>query len=134
MAVIPQPAGAWQQRRAGTEQVITGALLATVPADRQGQRDWPTAHPYVRTYLAQHAAAAGPGAFSALVQDADFLAAADPVTLSPLLSFTVPELRDLEPDSVFTLGLVGQAPTPAGPALCPQTLRMSILMTVTVAC
>ena len=91
----PAASGAWQQRRAGTEQVITGALLATVPADRRGQRDWPTAHPYVRTYLAQHATAAGPGAFSALVQDADFLAAADPVTLSPLLSSTVPELRDV---------------------------------------
>ena len=90
----PAATGAWQQQRAVTEQVITGALLATVPAGRHGQRDWPIAHPYVRTYLAQHAAA-GPGALAALVQDADFLAAADPVTLSPLLSFTVPELRDV---------------------------------------
>ena len=49
-----------------------------------------TAHPYLRTYLAQHAAAAGPDAFAALVQDADFLAVADPVTLSPLLSPTDP--------------------------------------------
>ncbi len=91
----PAASGAWQQRRVGTEHVITGALLATVPAGRQGQRDWPAAHPYLRTYLAQHAAAAGPGALAVLVQDADFLAAADPVTLSPLLSFTVPELRDV---------------------------------------
>jgi len=91
----PAATAAWQQRRAVTEHVITGALLATVPAGRQGQRDWPTAHPYVRTYLAQHAAAAGPGALAALVQDADFLAAADPVALSPLLSFTVAELRNV---------------------------------------
>ena len=90
----PAATGAWQQQRAVTEHVITGALLATVPAGRHG-RDWPTAHPYLRTYLAQHAAAAGPGALPALVQDADFLAAADPVTLSPLLSFTVPELCDV---------------------------------------
>ena len=82
-----------RQRRARIEQGITDALLATVPAGRRG-RDWRSAHPYLRTYLAQHAAAAGPGTLLALVKDADFLAAADPVTLSPQLSFTVLELRD----------------------------------------
>ena len=84
----------WQQRRHQAEKAITEALLATVPSDGAGRRDWVSAHPYLRTYLAQHAAAAGPEALSAVVQDADFLAAADPVTLSPLLAFTVPELRE----------------------------------------
>ena len=83
---------------------------------------WDTASPYVRRYLAAHAAAAdtdggtpangalaglvhdtdflaiaeptaaGPGILSSLVQNADFLAVADPVTLSPLLSLIEPEL------------------------------------------
>ena len=92
----PAVTHAWQQRRARTEQDITAALLATIPVGIH-RRDWRSAHPYLRTYLAQHAAAAGAGALSALVHDADFLAAADPVTLSPLLSFTVPEVRDIAP-------------------------------------
>ena len=90
----PAAAGAWQQRRARTEQVILPALCSPPCRPAGTARDWRSAHPYLRTYLAQHAAAAGADALPALVQDADFLAAADPVTLSPLLSFTVPELRD----------------------------------------
>ena len=90
----PAVTDTWQQRRVRTEQGVTAALLATVPAGMQG-RDWRSAHPYLRTYLAQHAAAAGAGALSALVQEADFLAASDPVTLSPLLPFTLPEVRDI---------------------------------------
>ena len=85
---------AWRLRRVRTEQGLTDALLATVPVAMH-VRDWRSAHPYLRTYLAQHAAAARPGTLPTLVQDADFLAAADPITLSPLLSLTVPELRDV---------------------------------------
>ena len=91
----PTATEGWEQRRARNEQAITGALLSTVPVDTQGRRNWTSAHPYLRTYLAQHAAAAGTGTLTALVQDADFLATADPVTLSPLLSSTIPELRDI---------------------------------------
>jgi WD40 repeat protein len=84
----------WEQRRRRTEKAIIDALLATVPADGQTRPLWASAHPYLRTYLAQHAAAAGPDTLAALVQDMDFLAVADPVTLSPLLWPAVPELRD----------------------------------------
>jgi WD40 repeat protein/tetratricopeptide (TPR) repeat protein len=86
--------GAWQQRRAKTERAITDALLASVPEGAHG-RDWRSCHPYLRTYLAEHASAAGPETFSALVQDADFLAAADPATLIPLVYLTGPQLRDV---------------------------------------
>ena len=90
----PALAGAGQQQRARTEKAITGALLDTMPAAGQA-RDWGSAHPYLRTYLAQHAAAAGPETLSALGYDLGFLAVADPITLTPLLPITVPELRDL---------------------------------------
>ena len=62
---------------------------------RSARRHWRSAHPYLRTYLAQHAAAAGPGTLPALAHDADFLAVADPATLTPLLPPTDPELRDI---------------------------------------
>ncbi len=83
-----------QERRSRAEMEITRALLATVPAGAHGGPDWLAAHPYLRTYLAQHAAAAGTQPLAALVQDMDFLAVADPATLNPLLSPAVPELRD----------------------------------------
>src|SRR5262249_54095839 len=50
--------------------------------------------PYLRTYLAQHVAAAGTQALAELVQNLDFLAVADPIALTPLLSPTVPVLRE----------------------------------------
>ena len=85
---------AMQQQRARIEQQISDALLNTMPVIGQG-RDWRSAHPYLRTYLIQHAHAAGSMAFFSLLQDVDFLAAADPMTLTPLLSFTAPESRDV---------------------------------------
>jgi WD40 repeat protein len=88
----PAQAGGWRQRRARTEKTITDALLGTLPAAGQA-RDWGSAHPYLRTYLAQHAAAAGTGTLAALARDPGFLAVTDPVTLTPLLSVIVPELR-----------------------------------------
>ena len=81
----PAAAGAWQQRRARTEKRITDALLATVPVDSQGRPDWPTAHPYLQTYLYQHAEAAGPETAGALAYDKGFLTVADVVTVSPVL-------------------------------------------------
>jgi WD40 repeat protein len=89
----PDAKSNWQQRRQWAENAITEALLTTVPTNERSGRDWIAAHPYLRTYLAQHAASAGTETLAALVQDMDFLAVADPVTLTPLLSPTVPELR-----------------------------------------
>jgi WD40 repeat protein len=84
----------WEHRRRQAEKAITDTLLATVRANGEARRDWIPAHPYLRTYLAQHAAAAGTQTLTALTDDMDFLAVADPVTLSPLLPPAVPELRD----------------------------------------
>lgn len=67
------------------ETAITLALLDTVPIGPGGFRDWERAHPYLRTYLARHAYAAGEQTFSLLLGDPDYLAVADPVTLTPLL-------------------------------------------------
>jgi WD40 repeat protein len=89
----PVPADAWEHR-GRTEQAITDALLTTTPVYGQ-TRNWEFAHPYLRTYLAQHAAAAVPERLSVLVHDPGFLPAADPVTLTPLLPITLPGLRDL---------------------------------------
>jgi WD40 repeat protein len=80
--------------RSQTERIIADTLIATVPTYGRA-RDWRAAHPYLYTYLAQHAAAAGPTELSALVHDPGFLPAADPVTLTPLLRITLPGLRDV---------------------------------------
>ena len=109
----PTPANARQQHRARTEKAITDALLDTMPAARQA-RDWGSAHPYLRTYLAQHAAAAGPETLSALVDDPAFRAVANPVTLTPLLPITDPERPNIEAGSIILEDYGGQAPTPAG--------------------
>src|SRR6266566_1738547 len=85
----------WEPRRRQTEKAIYDALLAVVPSDGQTTRDWINAHPYLRTYLAQHAAAAGRATLAALAADIGFLSVADPVTLSPLLSPAIAELRDV---------------------------------------
>jgi WD40 repeat protein len=90
----PACAAAWDERRARTEAAITCALLSTVPAAPEGGPDWLTAHPYVTTYLAQHAAAAGTPTLADLTRDTGHLAVADPVTLTPLLSPSDPELRE----------------------------------------
>src|SRR5258708_4437213 len=50
------PGDAWLQYHTRIEKAITDALLDTMPAAGRG-RDWGSAHPYLRTYLAQHAAA-----------------------------------------------------------------------------
>ncbi|HEV2377967.1 MAG TPA: WD40 repeat domain-containing protein, partial [Streptosporangiaceae bacterium] len=88
------PASAQEQHTAAVERCITGALVATVPLSATGQRDWVSADPYLRAYLAEHAAAAGPGTLSALVQDPGFLAVADPDRLAPLLGPVALDARD----------------------------------------
>ena len=91
----PGAADNWQQRLIQAQKAITQALLGTVPSGKAAGPRWPTAHPYLRAYLAQHAEAAGPDTFSALVHDADFLAVADPATLIPLLTPAGPAVRDI---------------------------------------
>lgn len=73
----------WHEHQFQTEKVITNALLETVPADAEGQRQWDFAHPYLRTYLVQHAAETGIEAASTLVEDKRFLAVTDQSTFSP---------------------------------------------------
>lgn len=83
--------GHWSNQ---VEEVISRALLDTIRTAPDGEPDWDLAHPYLRTYLAQHAHAAGPDTFAELVANLDFLAAADPVTLTPLLTPNTPHLVD----------------------------------------
>ena len=90
----PAAGAAWHECRTSTEAAITRALLGTVPAAPEGGPDWLTAHPYLTTYLAQHAAAAGTPVLADLTRDHGYLAVADPVTLTPLLSPADPELRE----------------------------------------
>ncbi|MFD3943433.1 hypothetical protein [Streptomyces sp. NPDC058579] len=82
----PIVAATWQQRREQAHAAIFEAMLSTVSKDPAGQRDWLTAHPYLRTYVAQHAATAGPQAFPQLVGDLGYLATADRLTLTPELT------------------------------------------------
>lgn len=91
----PSAARAWQALSQKTHATITGALLETIPTKTGGHPDWEQAHPYIRTYLARHAHAANPQVFARLLTDFDYLASADPSTLSPLLSTADPALREI---------------------------------------
>jgi hypothetical protein len=93
LAADPAAREAWQQRRQQVERAITRVLLDSLPTSPDGEADWERAHPYLCTYLAQHAHAAGPDTFAALVADLDYLAVADPTILTPLLTPTDPALR-----------------------------------------
>ncbi|MFF5491377.1 caspase family protein [Streptomyces virginiae] len=91
----PTPEPQRRGHEASAEQAVTNALVATVPQDAAGNRDWLSAPLYLRTYLAQHAAAAGPDVFAQLMEESGFLAVADRVTLTPLL--TEPSILDKAP-------------------------------------
>ncbi|WP_342661668.1 WD40 repeat domain-containing protein [Rhodococcus ruber] len=80
---------------ARVQMAVTGALLGTVPQDSRGDRQWVRAHPYLRTYLAEHAHAAGPEDFAAVLGDTGFLAVADPASLTPLLNHAPREVADV---------------------------------------
>ena len=94
-AADPSTYTTWEENRRRAETTITQALLDTVPTNEEGHRLWNQAHPYLRIYLPEHAHAAEPGTFSDLVADPDFLAVADPATLTPLLSITNPHDREV---------------------------------------
>jgi hypothetical protein len=95
LATDPTVRDAWQQRRQQVERNLTRVLLDSLSTSPEGEPDWELAHPYLRTYLAQHAHAAGPDTFAALAADLDFLAVADPSILTPLLTPTDPTLRSV---------------------------------------
>ena len=68
------------------ENAITAALARHVPLRVNGRTDWAAAHPYIRTYLPDHAA--GTGMIDSLAQDPGFLLAADPPHLLTALDTT----------------------------------------------
>ncbi|WP_155948444.1 WD40 repeat domain-containing protein [Mycobacterium sp. URHB0044] len=70
------------------ESLITDALMSTLVLPNANSADWALAHPYIRTYLAEHASGAGQEKFFSIVKQNGFLAVADPTTLTPLLSPT----------------------------------------------
>ena len=71
---------------------ITTELLRHVPAAAEGRREWLTAVPYIRTYLAAHAAKAR--VLDQLVNDPGFLLAADRARLlATLATVTDPQAR-----------------------------------------
>ena len=80
-------------RRREIQATIAAALVSTLTDG--DQRRWDRAHPYLRTYLAEHARDAGPDVFASFLEDAGFLAAADPATLTVLMSSTSPTHRDV---------------------------------------
>jgi WD40 repeat protein len=125
----PAAAAAWHARRAGTEAAITRALFGTVPASLEGGRDWLTAHPYLTTYLAQHAAAAGIPVLAGLTRISGYLAVADPVTLTPLLSPAHPELRETARIYRRARPLLGS--NPSANAACLAEARLALTGTST---
>ncbi|SRR6266540_3139869 len=75
-----------QEVESAAQKRIVGALLDTVPlVDRR--RDWATAEPYVRTYLATHAHLAGD--LDTLIGEVRYLLAAEPGPLLRSLSGVV---------------------------------------------
>lgn len=84
----------WRRHQLETEKVITNALLGTVPIDAAGRRQWDRAHPYLQTYLVQHAADTGTETASVLTQDTGFLAVTNQVTFSPYRGLNAFEVTD----------------------------------------
>ncbi|MFI2210551.1 caspase family protein [Streptomyces sp. NPDC020141] len=64
---------------ADIQHSVVEALRSLVPETPDGRPDWFAAVPYIRLYLATHAAAAG--GLTALVEDPGFLLAAEPLAL-----------------------------------------------------
>ncbi|MCW6008609.1 caspase family protein [Micromonospora sp. CPCC 205371] len=64
--------------------VFVQVLLSRVPRTQEGHRDWPRAHPYVRRYLATHAARSSH--LDDLLRDCEYLVFAEPDQLIPALT------------------------------------------------
>jgi AAA ATPase domain len=114
---------AWLARRLEIEDVITSALLATVPVDAAGEPQWDSAHSYLQTYLMQHAADAGSDAASSLAGDEGFLAVTDRVTFSPyrgLLPFdesSAPLFFGRDAETAHLVGLLSAHSGKPGPLM-----------------
>ncbi|WP_432094841.1 caspase family protein [Streptomyces sp. bgisy100] len=77
------------RRDTENQRRITDTLLASVPAEPDGERDWPRAHPYVLSHLPGHATAARE--FERLLGDAGLLVHTEPhALLSALEEVTGP--------------------------------------------
>lgn len=82
---------------------IIETLIDLVPrAADMHQVNWRTAHPYIRTHIAKHAAKAGNGKLDTLVADPLFLVAADPEGLLPAL-YAVRSAEGLEASDIYHL-------------------------------
>jgi hypothetical protein len=114
---------AWRRHKLRTEKVITNALRGTVPVDATGKLQWESAHPYLQTYLMQHAADAGTEAASALAQDKRFLAVTDQVTFSPYLGLAAfgpgdaPLFFGREAETAHLLALISDRLDKPGPLI-----------------
>ena len=92
---------------AADEKAISSALVASVPLHLDMCYDWAHAHPYIRAYLAGHAAAGG--VLEDLVQDPGYLLAADPSVLLDVVdglrtgSGMDHRMSDLTPDALAAL-------------------------------
>jgi hypothetical protein len=84
---------AGEERNRQIEGSITQALVATVPTNTAGLPEWEFSHPYLRTYLAQHAYAAGPAVLGRLITNLDYLIFADSTTLVPLIRYVDPSTQ-----------------------------------------
>jgi hypothetical protein len=98
---------------------ITSTLIDQVPKRREEQLDWinPETHPYIRTHLASHAAAAG--MLDRLVPDPGYLAVADPIRL-------VSALATITDDKVLQVSHLYRRIAHKLPAAAPQE-RMALI-------
>ena len=85
----PEQGRAW--RRQAIETAITTALIDTVPHRRGEGRDWPLVHPYVATYLAEHALAAD--SLERVLHDLGYLTVADTEHLASVIEEQDPRER-----------------------------------------
>ena len=110
-ATAPTESGNAEAGTKDIEYEITRALVRTVPTDSTDARRWDRAHPYVSTYLAQHAYAGPAGTLDDLIRDGGFLATADPMTLTPLLIDATPASTEIVRVYRRARPLLGDDPT-----------------------
>ncbi len=70
---------------------ISEQIVQTLLAQARTTGSWRDAHPYIRTYLAEHARDAGAEWVEVLLAEADYAAVADPAILAPVLTALAPD-------------------------------------------
>ncbi|MFG1796466.1 hypothetical protein [Nocardia sp. NPDC049149] len=70
---------------------ISEQIVQTLLARARTTGSWRDAHPYIRTYLAEHARDAGAEWIEVLLAEADYPAVADPAILAPVLVTLAPD-------------------------------------------